>query len=542
MIVFNNIDITAFKGIFHCYLDFNDLKGQLYSLEGKNNTVDFATSNGSGKSTLCSALMFALYGTVDDIYVKKSEYQNKNTKKLLKIKLNLTIQNINYTLERTNDSFQLFKDGEDISELTKTDTEKKFQDILNLSKAEFVSFTYLSQSGSSSFLSKTPSEKLNCIKDFIFGEELKTIQQSLENLSKELKNKQDNLKVVCSSLKGNIDALEYVLETNKNIDTDKTSYPLSLEEYEEKLKQLKDKLEEKRKVEVSKANLESLISHTKKQIENVKNQYSAFKQGKCPTCGQVLVDNKAIEKFKTDVVKLNETHKTYKQQYDTVLLKLDDFGATLDIKDQISNFESIIKNITIQQNKFNVDFDSITKDIKQKNTELQKLLEEELSIDFELQQLSKLQNYFKTTFIKEIQQSFLTEIENYLNLYCYDVFGEKFKLVFTNNSLDLTVGDKPYSYFSGGERQRLDFLFVFAIKVALASFTNKCTNLFICDETLSGQDSKAFENCLDLVNSLTSAEDLTTILVSHRDISNSLNKIIIERFDYKTELNIINNY
>lgn len=89
------------------------------------------------------------------------------------------------------------------------------------------------------------------------------------------------------------------------------------------------------------------------------------------------------------------------------------------------------------------------------------------------------------------------------------------------------------------EQQRLNTIFLFAIKVALMSLTNKTTNLLILDESLSGSDSEAFENCIELISNLTKAENLTTILVSHRDVDYQMNKIIIERFDNKTKLNII---
>ena len=71
------------------------------------------------------------------------------------------------------------------------------------------------------------------------------------------------------------------------------------------------------------------------------------------------------------------------------------------------------------------------------------------------------------------------------------------------------------------------------------SFTNKCTNLLILDEVLSGQDGEAFENCLELIDNLTTAEELTTILVSHRDVDYQLNKIIIERNERNTNLSVI---
>ena len=71
------------------------------------------------------------------------------------------------------------------------------------------------------------------------------------------------------------------------------------------------------------------------------------------------------------------------------------------------------------------------------------------------------------------------------------------------------------------------------------NLTNKTTNLLILDESLSGSDSEAFENCIELIENLTESEKITTILVSHRDIDIQKNKIIINRYSDKTELNII---
>lgn len=229
-----------------------------------------------------------------------------------------------------------------------------------------------------------------------------------------------------------------------------------------------------------------------------------------------------------------------KQEIEDVNTEIKNIPNTDNLSRQHSELSKIIFELTeSKKSKSIVDIESISNDIQIKQQEQNKYVEQLDKYNFNLQVLNSLQKYFKEQFIQYIQKAFLTEIENYLNLYCYDVFNEDFKLSFTGKSLDITVGGKPYSYFSGGERQRLDFLFVFAIKIALMSFTNKSTNLFICDESLSGQDMRAFNSCLNLIASLTQSEDIVTILVSHRDTELQENKIIIERFNDRTKLNII---
>lgn len=534
MIKFKRLDITSFKSIFHCTIDFDDLSGQLYLLEGKNNTVDFASSNGAGKSTILSALTYALYGSTDDSTIKKADYQNKSTKIKLKLILDLDIQDTSYVIERTDKELKLYKNGEDISELTKTDTEKKFQSILKLTKSEFCNFTYLSQNGSGSFLTKTPSEKLNCIKDFIFGEDLKLIDTQLNNYIKETKSITSEYKDQCIAINSSINTLKDIL-SHKDDEIEK--FPYSLEEYEKDLVNLENKRREYNKLQNTVHNFESQISNYKQKFSKVKQNYEKAKENICPTCGQTLKDKTVLSSLAKEAKEIKDVVTDIKQQRlnaETELSKLENLNYDVLIKD----IYTIIAKIK-QQDKNKQNFDDIANELESKTKKLTAAMTLEEEFDFKLQQLNKLYKYFKTDFIQYIQKAFLCEIENYLNLYCHDIFDEDFKLIFSNNSLELTIGGQPYNYFSGGEKQRIDFIFVFAIKVALSSFTDKCTNLFICDESLSGQDSEAFENCLELISSLTSAEDLTTILVSHRDVDYQLNKIIIERFYDKTKLNII---
>lgn len=542
MIVFKQLDIQSFKSIFKCSINFDSLDSGLYSLEGVNHTTDFAQSNGSGKSTLIQALMFALYGTVDDIYIKNSEYQNKQTSLSLEIKLDLEIQGILYSVRRTLKTFELFRDGEDISELTKTDTENKFQSILNLTKAEFISFTYLSQSSTGGFLSKTPSEKLNCIKDFIFGEDLNTIQNKLKKLITKYNNNISEVSNKKSSVEGELKVLQRLLNSTKNEKEVKlVNYPYSIEEYKQQLEDVNKLQKQIRELMNKKQNLSRELNRYQQQARDIKSELESLSNNICPTCGQpLLVSDQFKQNLKVKIKNLRQSMILTKQEIEYTDVEIKNIPSSESLDKQQFELNKIIFNLTeSKKSKSIVDVESISNDIQIKQQEQKKYVEQLDKYNFNLQVLNNLQKYFKEQFIQYIQKAFLTEIENYLNLYCYDVFNEDFKLSFTGKSLDITVGGKPYSYFSGGERQRLDFLFVFAIKIALMSFTNKSTNLFICDESLSGQDMKAFNACLNLIASLTQSENIVTILVSHRDTELQENKIIIERFNDRTKLNIV---
>lgn len=535
MIRFKNIDITSYKSIFHCYLDFESLQGKLYSLEGINNTVNFAQSNGSGKSTLIGALMFALYGTTEDSSIKKADYQNKNTKIKLKVILNLDVQAVSYKIERTDKDFKLYKEDEDISELTKTDTEKKFWNILQLTKAEFCNFTYLAQNGSGSFLNKTPSEKLSCIKDFIFGEDLLQLQDKLNDLVKDTKA----IIAISNNELAKIDGKLSVLKRQYSKSEQKfDNLPYTQEEYQNFIQDIDNTLEENNKLKREKVKQDSALQDLKRQAQKIRSDFEQVKQNICPTCGQVLHDDTVITSLREKASKINKNASIIKKAIEEIQSKLLSEDQLKELCQNLDKYKNNIYQLK-QKAEATQDYTELANEIAEQEKLSESINAKLIELDFKLQQINKLNKYFKTDFIQYIQQAFLSEIESYLNIYCYDVFEDDFKLLFSNNSLEILVGEHPINYFSGGEQQRLNTIFLFAIKVALQNLTNKSTNLLILDESLSGSDSEAFENCLELIGNLTSAENLTTILVSHRDVDYQMNKIVIERFYDKTKLSII---
>lgn len=543
MIIFNDLDIVSFKSIYHIDLRFTEMQNSFYTMEGKNNIVDFAESNGAGKSTIWDALSFVLYGTTMGIYTKNSEYQNKNSKIPLKLTLNFDIttgkDKGNYIVYRTLDNVSLYKNEENISEQTKTQTEKKLLSILNLTKDEFFNFTYLTQTQTNSnFLSKTASEKLAVLKDFIFGEELINIKNNIDSLLKEYKNTKNDIVKNIANKQGKLSGLKDI-----TILSEKDIKNLENFNLQEKRQQLHD-LQKQQQQHQQNLREVSLLKNNYKNLEDkmkqIKQKMESVKSNICPTCKQHLPIDSDVEQ------KLRNEAKQIKQQAIIIKEKLKKYNeissANIEninskisqLNKQIAEYEYNSKQLSKQQN--------IEQDITELSKEIEELENKELEYTDYIKQITALQKYFNTTFIQYVQQAFLYEIENYLNLYCYEVFNEFFSLKFGNNGLELFVGDHPYSYFSGGERQRIDFLFVFAIKIALSTFTDKCTNLLIFDESLSGSDSKAFDNSIELIDRLSTSNNLITILISHRNKSNiSTNKLIISRFKDITKFEIINN-
>lgn len=427
----------------------------------------------------------------------------------------------------------MYKDGQNITELTKTETEKKLQNILNLTKEEYFNFTHLSQSSTGNFLSKTASEKLAAIKDFVFGEDILKIKNNINIL---LKNKKDELqqeKLRLSKAEGSKTSLENLY---KNLDKDDTVDVETISKNKQLLQEKQQKLSEKQKLEKQESNLSIQFKQIQSQARKLKQDLTSAKESICPMCKQHLQDEDLLHGLVEEAKKLKVNGLAIKQDLADVTERLQEYLSIT--QSEVQQLNSLVlsqeKQNSQQENKQNIE-----KEIINYNTEITKYQQNVTVLEDDIRQITELQKYFNTVFVEQIQQSFLKEIENYLNLYCYDVFNEPFKLHFSNNSLDLSIGEHSYAYFSGGERQRIDLLFVFAIKTALANFTDKCTNLLILDESLSGSDHIAYENTVEMLSELSETSNIITLLVSHREMSNVVQpKITIIREQKKTKINI----
>lgn len=544
MITFNVLSIQSFKSIFRLKIDFKNLHKNFYLLEGNNTLSDFASSNGSGKSTIWDALSFALYGTVSGLYVKNEEFQNKNSSLPLKIKLNFDVninnKTTNYTLIRELKNLELYQDDQNITELTKTETEKKLLNILSLSKDEFFNFTYLTQNGNN-FLSKTPAEKLTVLKDFIFGEDLKNIKLKLDASLNIYKDKLNVLKQRISEINGGLSIINKCYnndveskEENKTID----ELLIEVEHKRTELVSIKKKMKEKSELLSELRIINNELKNFKSKLIKIKSDLKNIKEHVCPFCKQKMQNSsvKEVSKFIDEAKEIKQNAIISSNNKKEIELKLEDYdnlseNTVYELENKIKQLNSRINRITTTKD-LSKQQEELKKELTEKETEYNKL-------DLQRKQLLEVQKYFNSTFIQYIQQALLSEIESYLNLYCYEVFNENFSLDFKNNTLNLYVGGKPYAYFSGGERQRIDLLFIFAVRMTLFNLTDKCTNILVLDESLSGSDSLAYENSVELIDRLSASNNIITILISHKDIGISANKLVISRHRNKTDLNII---
>ena len=438
MITFNSIEIISFKSIFNLKIDFSKLENTLYLLEGINNVESFSSSNGSGKSTIFDAISFAIFDTISYVSNKRSDYQNNKTKIPLEVILEFSVDSddscIVYKIDRKLQSVKLFVGSEDISSLTKSDTNKKIEDIIGIKKEEFFNFTYITQSTvKGNFLNKSVFEKFNSIKDIVFGKDLSEIDEDLKSLIRQYKSIINDIDIKISEVSGK---LSEATNSYNNYSKIKESKILSNNEYADIVTRLKEIKSEKLKRD----NLSIKISECKNKIEanvrdynKIKENVNSIKRDRvCPYCNQEIKNTLDIKrKIENSISELKKSYESNKSHLEFLI------DESKNINDSLIDSESDLLSKKIVQDElhsYNIDFvDSLKKNILDYNSKIDDLQKKRNSVTNQLEQLNSLYKYYKDIYIKSVEKSFLLDIENYLNLNCSESFNSSFRFEYSGS-------------------------------------------------------------------------------------------------------------
>lgn len=223
-IIFNSLEINDFQSIGHANIDLDNLG--ICVVKGINNYEDNTSSNGSGKSSIFEALYFSLYGKTTTGLTNVSNRYTGNTYKL---KLKLSIDNIEYEIIREGTKIKLLQNGEDISRRNKTDTENYIREnILKISPEIFLNIMYLAQGFKNRLSALTAGGRKDQIEEIIgtneitenFRVEVQNYKEKLNNELNETNNKTSFNDGTINQIKDNInnyqEEINKIIEENKN--------------------------------------------------------------------------------------------------------------------------------------------------------------------------------------------------------------------------------------------------------------------------------------------------------------------------------------
>ena len=223
-IIFNSLEINDFQSIGHANIDLDNLG--ICVVKGINNYEDNTSSNGSGKSSIFEALYFSLYGKTTTGLTNVSNRYTGNTYKL---KLKLSIDNVEYEIIREGTKIKLLQNGEDISRRNKTDTENYIKEnILKISPEIFLNIMYLAQGFKNRLSALTAGGRKDQIEEIIgtneitesFRIEVQNYKEKLNNELNETNNKISFNDGTINQIKNNIESyqeeINKINEENKN--------------------------------------------------------------------------------------------------------------------------------------------------------------------------------------------------------------------------------------------------------------------------------------------------------------------------------------
>jgi DNA repair exonuclease SbcCD ATPase subunit len=513
-------------------------------------------SNGAGKSTMLDALSFGLFGKPHRD-IKKDQLINSINKKhaVVEVEFNVGKQEFRIVRSIKPNKFEIYQNGNLINQSSTVRDYQKFleQNILKLNHKSFHQVVVLGSSSFIPFMQMPIWSRREVIEDLLdiniftkmngllkernskIKEEIKDITHQIDLVntridgqSKYIKNleslntdqisqKHDSI----SDLKGSInDLLEQSQDLGKNL-------PILIESQEAEYKKNNVSVNQMSSYDMQfNTKMKSLVKESKFYTDN----------DNCPTCDQVITEEKKSEKVSEISAKAKELNKAsddLKKKLVEANHEVETSKAKLkELQDRQTKILGNNDKIGIFQNEINRTLKEIEKltgqtgDINQAKNELDGLREnkdtqterklkylEERTYNEIIAELLK-DTGIKTKIIKQYLPVMNKLINNYLQVLDFFV---SFHLdeTFTETIRSRHRDNFNYSSFSEGEKQRIDLALLFTWRQIAKMKNSASTNLLVLDETFdSSLDHDGIDNLTKILDTL--EEGSNVFIISHK--------------------------
>lgn len=493
--------------------------------------------NGFGKSTIAKAIIFALYGQVDELTL--ADLPNRINKNLY-VKIKLRCNNKNITIERGL-APKLFKaeiDGVQLDQSGMGNVQDYLEnEVFEMPYRVFKNVIILSVNDFKSFLTMTPKDK-RLIIDKLFG--FSAINDMFNLIKKERRELNDDI----SSVKSQLMSISQSINTtiNKLNELEKSS----TEENKKKILELKESLSVLKsnydKLIKAKEKLESDLSEISKNIDscsavlNTKNNNYSNAQRKlqlyenecCTECAKPLdtdfdIDRKSkyqdiiktesenITELEDKIKELKLTSESNSKNQNAVIGRISSINVNIEnLKRDLINIVNFSKNGKGEFNQLNSLIGEFKSTEKEKEIEQSKLSNQDyfLSVIESMLGDDGVKNLAIKTILPGLNAN-IAQMVNEMHLTFHIRFDEKFNCIV--NHLGEEINPKT---LSTGERKKADFIIIIAlIKLLKLRFPN--LNLLFLDEIFSSVDNDGVYNILKILRSVIKEYKLNTFVINH---------------------------
>ena len=523
-------------------------------LDEKSTTLIIG-SNGAGKSTILDALTFVLYGK-SFRKINKSQLINTTNEKNCEVEIEFTVNSTDWKIVRgiKPNIFKISKNGKYLDQSSHAGDQQKWLEQ-NVLKMNYKSFTQIVILGSSTFVPfmqlngssrrevvedlldiKIFSAMNNLIKEKIrmVREEVKTFELKKESLKDKAEMQENFIKELEEQGKNNIqeknDKIKVLgIEVDTHLENNQlTEVSVSeLMEKQEKVAGDDDKL----------TKLNNLKGKITQKVATITKEHKFFTDNKvCPTCTQSIEEEFRVNRIDEAQTKAKELQSGYKELEEAIKKEQDRELQFTNLSKEITKLtHGISKNNTRisgcqrQIRDFESEVQKLTDQLANRNTEHEKLEEFRNNLQKTYENLAEKKEkitYFdftysllkdggvKTMIIKKYLPLINQQVNKYLQMMDFYInfkLDEEF-----NETIESPIHeDFSYASFSEGEKMRIDLALLFTWR-EVARFKNSVnTNLLIMDEVFdSSLDGFGTEEFLKIIKYV--IQDANIFVISHK--------------------------
>ena len=535
----------------------------------KSNTNLVIGTNGAGKSTMLDALTFGLFNKAFR-KINKSQLINTTNERECVVEIEFNVNNRDYLVRRgiKPNIFDIEVNG---NPLHKEADDRVNQKILeeNILKVNYKSFTQIVILGSSTFvpfMQLSGANRRDVIEDLLDIRIFSAMNNLIKDKIRIQKEKIRSLELKKETLKDKIEMQETFIKEiedqgRNNIEANKDKIKIlgiendtHIEHNEIKESNVKDLIKEQEEVTGASKKLEKLNNMKGKitqKVSTITKEHKFFTDNTvCPTCGQNIEEEFRVNRIADVQTKAKELKKGFQDLEETIKKE----------QDRERQFNKLSKEITklnndISQNNTRVSINqrqirdlenevqTITEQLKNRNTEHEKLTEFKNNLNQTLENVSGIREEIghydfaysllrddgvKTKIIKKYIPFINQQVNRYLQLmdfYINFTLDEEF-----NETVKSPIHeDFSYASFSEGEKMRIDLALLFTWREVARVKNSVNTNLLIMDEVFdSSLDGMGTEEFLKIIRFI--IKDANIFVISHKsDLHDKFESVI--KFD-----------
>lgn len=303
--------------------------------------------NGAGKSSLNISLIWAFFGksqtSVDSLV-------NRTVGKNLKVEIGFTVKDDKYVIqryrldEREGDNLYFYKNGDNITQAKKKDTQDLIQEIIGVNYTTILNTILFTKENMTYFLAETPSKRLPILDSILNLKEISVWQDKVGEKKTSVAEAQRDISL-------EIDKMKSEIETNLSVINNYTK------EKTDKISRIRNSIADNQKIIFSLDNeIKEISLIDVEREENLIKQYN-----------EIIKNNSEIDKRIADEQKLLQGADDEINEYNKNKIKLIDLRK-INIEEELTKIDEYEK--TIAKNKeFEVEILKLTSEIKKLETE-----------------------------------------------------------------------------------------------------------------------------------------------------------------------------